>query len=58
MFDYHFYSILFFSRTLYKTISFGPRENPIVVILYMTHASGCSDFPGCCCFLVNLLNGL
>lgn len=58
IFHYYLYSILLFSRTLYKTIPFDPFENPVVVILHMTHASGCSDFPECCCFLVNLLNGL
>lgn len=49
---------IFFSRVLYKTISFDPHENLVATISYMTYAGGCSNFPECCCFLVNLLNGL
>lgn len=46
------------TQVLYQTISLGPHGTPAVAVLYVTHGSGHSNFPDCCCFLVNLLNGL
>lgn len=45
-------------QVLYQTISLDPHGTPAVAVLYVTRGSGHSNFPDCCCFLVNLLNGL
>lgn len=50
--------VFFSPRSSLPDNLFDPHGTPVVAVLYMTHRSGRSHVPECCCFLVNLLNGL